>query len=123
MAYNIECTKIVRGSCFNGQHFIAGDLILDGVLDGEVECLQKATIESHGKIIGLIKARELVVKGTFNGEAYISGLIYLKRGANVKGKIHCQGMECEDDVQLEIELLSTPIIDDRIVDHIVRTAW
>jgi cytoskeletal protein CcmA (bactofilin family) len=118
-----ECTTIARGCSLKGCTFVGGDLVLDGFIEGEVECLQRLIIDSNGEINGTLKAKSLVISGKFSGEAIVSEKVYLKNGALVKGKITCSSIECEPNAELDIELNTEPLLEDYSQDQIVRTAW
>jgi cytoskeletal protein CcmA (bactofilin family) len=78
---------------------IAGNIIckgraqFDGELNGDIEC-NHLIVGSNGRVIGDIKAENVVIYGTVQGAIHCTKIV-LKSGANVTGDIYHNGIAIE----------------------------
>jgi cytoskeletal protein CcmA (bactofilin family) len=74
------------------------DLVIDGRLEGDVELPQhRLTIGPSGVLQGKIRAREIVVYGTVQGNLHASERVEIKKHAKVIGDLKAQRPVIEDE--------------------------
>jgi cytoskeletal protein CcmA (bactofilin family) len=80
-----------------GQIFSKEDLYVDGDLEGTVEALEhKLTIGPHGTVHAGVKAREVVVLGTIQGNVDATERIEIRKDARLVGDIRTARIIIED---------------------------
>jgi cytoskeletal protein CcmA (bactofilin family) len=81
----------------NGQIVSQEDLYVDGDVEGTVELIQhKLTIGPNGKVHAAIKAREVVVLGSIQGNVEASDKIEIRKDAKLVGDIKTARIIIED---------------------------
>lgn len=85
-------TVIVKGEIHSSEA-----LTIEGEVDGTIEMLEhRLTIAQNGKVRAKVKAREIEVLGSMNGQADASDKILIRRGAQFVGEIRLTGIVIED---------------------------
>jgi cytoskeletal protein CcmA (bactofilin family) len=85
-------TVTVKGEIHSGEA-----LTIEGEVDGTIEMLEhRLTIAQNGKVRAKVKAREIEVLGSMNGQADASDKILIRRGAQFVGEIRSTGIVIED---------------------------
>jgi len=80
-----------------GQIFSKEDLYVDGPVEGTVEALEnKLTIGPHGTVQAAIKAREVLVLGTIQGNVEAAERIEIRKDAKLMGDIRTARIIIED---------------------------
>jgi cytoskeletal protein CcmA (bactofilin family) len=80
-----------------GQIFSKEDLFVDGNLEGTVEAIaQKLTIGPNGAVRASVKAHNVVVLGTLEGDVEVADQIEINRDAKVVGDIRTARIRIED---------------------------
>jgi len=88
---------IGKSVMIKGQLFSREDLYLDGEMEGTVEVPDnRLTIGPHGKLQAGIKAREVVVLGSINGNVEATERIDIRKDARVVGDIKTGRIIIED---------------------------
>jgi len=72
------------------------ELYIDGDVQGSIELQHRLTIGPNGKIRATVKAREVVVHGTIQGNVQASDKIILREKASLVGDIKTAGIVIED---------------------------
>jgi cytoskeletal protein CcmA (bactofilin family) len=86
---SLEITGEIRG---------AEDLVIDGRLKGDVELPEhRLTIGPSGVLHGKVRAREIVVYGTVQGNLEASERVEIKKHAKVVGDLKAQRPVIEDE--------------------------
>ena len=81
----------------NGQIVSQEDLYVDGDVEGTVELVQhKLTIGPNGKVHAAVKAREVVVLGSIQGNVEASDKIEIRKDAKLVGDIKTARIIIED---------------------------
>lgn len=81
----------------NGQIISQEDLYVDGDVEGTIELIQhKLTIGPNGKVHSAIKAREVVVLGSIQGNVDASERIEIRKDAKLVGDIKTARIVIED---------------------------
>src|SRR5580704_3348023 len=80
-----------------GQIFSREDLTIDGEVEGTVELQEhRLTVGPNGKVVATIKAREIVVLGTVQGNIETREKIEIRKDAKVVGDIRTARIVIED---------------------------
>jgi cytoskeletal protein CcmA (bactofilin family) len=98
-------SDVVRGGAaiigksvvLKGQIYGREDLTIDGEVEGTVELQEhRLTIGPNGKVVATIKAREIVVLGTVQGNIETREKIDIRKDAKVVGDIRTARIVIED---------------------------
>jgi cytoskeletal protein CcmA (bactofilin family) len=83
--YNVLGAK----SRINGDLILAGDAIINSQIEGSIEVIGqgKLILERGSFVKGKIKAIDLEIFGTVDGEIECSGLVSIRSSAEVRGQI------------------------------------
>lgn len=88
---------IGKSVALKGQIFSREDLYVDGEVDGTVELLEhRVTIGPNGKVHATIKAREVVIAGSVQGNIEASDKIDIRKDAKLVGDIRTARIVIED---------------------------
>jgi cytoskeletal protein CcmA (bactofilin family) len=88
---------IGKSVIIKGQILSREDLYLDGEMEGTVEVPDhRLTIGPHAKLQAGIRAREIVVLGSVNGNVEASEKIDIRKDAKLTGDIKTGGIVIED---------------------------
>lgn len=88
---------IGKSVTIRGQIFSREDLTVDGEVDGSIEAQEnRLTVGPNGKLQAGIKAREIVVLGTVNGNVEASDKIDIRRDARLVGDLKTSRIVIED---------------------------
>jgi cytoskeletal protein CcmA (bactofilin family) len=80
-----------------GQIFSKEDLYVDGDIEGTVEALEnKLTIGPHGTAKAAIKAREVVLQGSIQGNVEAAEKMEIKKDARLVGDVRTARIMIED---------------------------
>jgi cytoskeletal protein CcmA (bactofilin family) len=80
-----------------GQIYSKEDLTIDGEIEGTVELQEhRLTVGTNGKVRASVKARELVVLGTVQGNVDITDKIDIRKDAKLVGDIKTARIVIED---------------------------
>jgi cytoskeletal protein CcmA (bactofilin family) len=80
-----------------GQIFSREDLTIDGEIDGSVELQEhRLTVGPNGKVQAGVKAREVVVLGTIQGNVEATDKIEIRKDARLVGDIKTVRIVIED---------------------------
>ena len=72
-------------------------LTIEGEVDGTIDMAdQRLTIAIDGKVKANVKAREIDVIGSMNGQADATEKIHIRKGAQFVGEIRSAGIVIED---------------------------
>ena len=81
----------------NGQIFSKEDLYIDGDVEGSIELQEhRLTIGPNGKVHSTVKAREVVVLGTIQGNVDASDRLEIRKDARLVGDIKTARIIIED---------------------------
>ena len=88
---------IGKSVVIKGQILSREDLTVDGEVEGSIELHEnRLTIGPHGKVHAGVKAREIVVLGTINGNVEASEKIDIRKDAKLVGDIKTSRIVIED---------------------------
>lgn len=88
---------IGKSVTIKGQIFSQEDLTIDGEMEGSVELREhRLTVGPNGRVQAGVKAREIVVLGTINGNVEASDKIDIRKDARLVGDIKTARIVIED---------------------------
>src|SRR5207237_10484983 len=80
-----------------GQIYSQEDLTIDGEMEGSIEVKEhRLTVGPNGRVQAGVKAREIVVLGTINGNVEVSDKIDIRKDARLVGDIKTARSVIED---------------------------
>ncbi len=87
-----------RSVTVRGEIFSQEDLLIDGDVEGSVEVQDhRLTLGPNGRLkAGAVKAREIVVFGTLNGNVEARDKVFIRKDASLVGDITTAGIVIED---------------------------
>jgi len=117
-SFESEPTSIRSGSAalgknvtVKGQIFAREDLTIDGEVEGTVECHEhRLTIGPNARVQASLKAREIVIQGSIQGNVDASEKIDIKKEAKLVGDIKTSRIVIEDGAYFKgsIDISKTP---------------
>jgi len=88
---------IGKAVMIKGQIFSREDLVIDGEVEGTVEAQEhRVTVGPNGKVKAGVKAREIVVLGTIQGNVEVADKIEIRKDARLVGDIKTSRIVIED---------------------------
>jgi cytoskeletal protein CcmA (bactofilin family) len=72
------------------------ELLVDGQVEGLIESESLLTVGPNGKVKANIKAREVVIYGSVNGDVEVSGKIAIREQGSLVGNIKSAGIGIDD---------------------------
>lgn len=88
---------IGKSVTIKGQIFSQEDLTIDGEMEGSIEVKEhRLTVGPNGRIQAGVKAREIIVLGTINGNVEVSDKIDIRKDARLVGDIKTARIVIED---------------------------
>ncbi|MBV9768991.1 MAG: polymer-forming cytoskeletal protein [Bryobacterales bacterium] len=72
------------------------ELYVEGDLDGKLNLTKRLTVGPNSKVNANIKAQEIIVFGTINGNVESDSRVLLRTGASIVGDIKTAGIVIED---------------------------
>jgi cytoskeletal protein CcmA (bactofilin family) len=104
---------IGKSVIIKGQIFSREDLTIDGEVEGTVELQEhRLTIGPNGKVSASVKARELVVLGTIQGNVETTDKIDIRKDAKLLGDIKTARIVIEDGAYFKgnIDIVRAPSV-------------
>ncbi len=93
----LGAATIGKAVLVKGQIFSREDLVIDGEVEGTVEVQEhRITVGPNGKVHASVKAREIVVLGTIQGNVEATEKIDIKKDARLVGDIKTARIVIED---------------------------
>jgi cytoskeletal protein CcmA (bactofilin family) len=84
-------TTRIRGEIYSEE-----ELFFDGEVEGSIEVRHLLTIGPNGQIKANVKAKELVVRGSIQGDVMATERISIMNGASIVGDVKTAGIVIED---------------------------
>ena len=76
---------------------------IQGTIDGDIEC-DSLIINNSGKVKGKVKTESMTVDGRVEGEINISGVLMIRSGGFVSGKIFYKDIQIDEGGKLSGEI-------------------
>ena len=91
-----SAASVGKSTRLKGDLYSEEELYFDGEIEGAIEVRGMLTIGPNGKVKANVKARELVVKGSINGNVEAADRISIMNGASIVGDVKTAGIVIED---------------------------
>ena len=110
MATNDNINIIGKGITIRGSLTGAGDLVVEGRVEGQVNLKNHLTIESSGVVEADIRADELTINGSASGNIDAGTKCSINQSAKVNGDIKATRVVIEDGarfrgrIEMDVEL-------------------
>ena len=91
-----DLTRIGETMRIRGQVTSREDIQMDGELDGQLESQNLFRVGGKGKVTAGVKAREVDIAGTVQGNIDAAERIVLRKGAHLIGDVRTTGIVIED---------------------------
>lgn len=92
-----SAASIGKGVKINGQIYSREDLFVDGEVEGTIELLEhKLTIGPSGKVQATVKAREVVILGSVQGNVESADKLEIRKDARLVGDLKTARIIIED---------------------------
>ena len=88
--------RICEGTKIIGTIESAGDIAIDGVVEGTINAKGKIIVENDGKVKGDLHCDSVDISGQTTGKIIAQGILTLKDNSNVNGEIIVQKLIVED---------------------------
>jgi cytoskeletal protein CcmA (bactofilin family) len=123
IAGHIADTIVGTSVELNGELTSDGDIVIDGIVKGDVKSKGEITIGSHGVVTGNIFGRGISLSGALKGNIEAKEQVQIGHSGRLHGNIDCRGIsiatgayfvgkvtmpEPSDDVVVDIEEESAP---------------
>jgi cytoskeletal protein CcmA (bactofilin family) len=86
---------LVKGTSVEGKIISEGDIRIDGVLHGSLDCKAKVVIGTTGVVDGDIICQNALIEGKFDGKLIVKEMLSLRGSAQVTGEVHTQKLVVE----------------------------
>ena len=94
-------TVIGRSMKINGEVSGAGELLVDGEVDGTILLSStRLTVRAEGRVHASVTAQDVIVLGRVEGEIRASGRVDLRDGSEVLGNIYSTRLSIEEGATL-----------------------
>ena len=97
-------THISEGAIVTGDISINSDIIIDGILKGNIHSNGKVIIGEKGAVNGDINGQEASIMGKVTGTIKVKELLILKAGSIVTGNLHTAQLQIETSAQFNGEI-------------------
>jgi cytoskeletal protein CcmA (bactofilin family) len=88
-------TLIAAGTTLKGDITSNGDIRIDGILQGNINCTAKVVIGANGVVEGDISGQQADIMGKVVGTIQVKDLLQLKGSSQVKGNLHAGKLQIE----------------------------
>ena len=86
---------IASGTTVEGDITSGGDIRIDGILNGNIQCNAKVIIGSQGQVKGDITGQQADIMGKVTGTIKVKELLQLKGSSEVNGNIYAGKLQIE----------------------------
>jgi cytoskeletal protein CcmA (bactofilin family) len=93
--------RILSGTEITGNIVSDSNLIIEGQINGNINCTGKVHIGTTGRISGNLKATNAEFEGSQEGEITIDNLLILRSTARIKGNIETLKLNIEEGAFFE----------------------
>ena len=76
-----------------------GDLVIEGVIEGDINVRGDLTIAEGGRATSTIEAGAVTLRGELDGDVTATGLVRIEAGARVRGDMHAELVALEEGAE------------------------
>ena len=86
---------LVKGTTVEGKIISEGDIRIDGIVRGSLDCKAKVVIGTTGVVDGDITCQNALIEGKFDGKLIVKEMLSLRGTAQVTGDVSTQKLVVE----------------------------
>ena len=86
---------LLKGTTVEGKIISEGDIRIDGVVRGSIDCKAKVVIGVTGVVDGDIACQNALIEGKFDGKLLVKEMLSLRGTAQVTGDVNTQKLVVE----------------------------
>ncbi|HFA49515.1 MAG TPA: polymer-forming cytoskeletal protein [Bacteroidetes bacterium] len=79
--------SLVQGTFIEGKINASSDIRIDGTIKGELKCDTKVIIGATGSVEGIVRCKNAVIEGRFEGTLVVQELLNIRETAKVTGEV------------------------------------
>jgi cytoskeletal protein CcmA (bactofilin family) len=102
-------TYVDESSQFTGTLKLTKNLVVDGAVEGEIDCAGTVTIGQTGRVNAQICAETVVIDGEIHGDIEARSEITLSKSARVYGDLMTEGIAIERGAKVEGRITIGPV--------------
>lgn len=102
-------TYVDESSEFTGTLKLTKNLVVDGTVEGEIDCAGTVTIGESGRVNAQICAESVVIDGEIHGDIEARSEITLSKTARVYGDLMTEGIAIERGAKVEGRITIGPV--------------
>ena len=76
-----------------------GDLLVEGLVDGDINVQGDLTIADGGRVTSNVEATTLTLRGELEGDVKARGLVRIEAGARLRGDVSGESLSLEDGAE------------------------
>jgi len=85
------------GVSITGDVTFGNELVIDGEVEGAIKSKGILTVGEHGRIRGEVRAGSVTIRGTVEGNVYVSDRCSLEAGATLRGDIEAPRLAVDEN--------------------------
>jgi len=101
---------IASGTTLKGDITSTGDIRIDGVLQGNINCTAKVVIGGNGVVDGDISGQQADIMGKVTGTVKVKELLQLRGGSNLTGNIYASKLQIETSANFNGQCHMNPAV-------------
>jgi cytoskeletal protein CcmA (bactofilin family) len=105
---------ILKGTQLEGDLNFASQLVVAGLIKGNIRCESMLIIERGGRVEGRVEAPVIIVHGELEGTVLASQSIEIWSGASVGGDVAARAVRVDEGAMLTANLLIAADLPDRL---------
>lgn len=92
----LEVCNIAKGTTIEGNFNAKSNIRLEGIINGNVECLGRIVLSEQAQIKGEVKCQTIICKGYVTGNVTAQSTIHLHATAIVEGDLVYQQLQIDE---------------------------
>jgi cytoskeletal protein CcmA (bactofilin family) len=92
----LEVCNIASGTTIEGNFKAQSNIRLEGVIEGDVECLGRIVLSEKAQIKGQVQCHTMLCKGKVTGDITATALIHLHNTAVITGDVYYDKLQVDE---------------------------
>ena len=92
----LEVCNIAKGTTIEGNFKAQSNIRLEGIIDGDVQCIGRIVLSEQAKIKGQVDCHTILCRGYVTGDIRAKNTIHLHATAVVEGNISYQKLQIDE---------------------------
>lgn len=104
--------QVGRDITLNGEIGACDHLVIEGTVSATIKHLQQFDILDHGQFTGSVTTDNADINGSFEGELNVTGRLWLRQNATVKGTVRYSSLQVEKGARLHgtVDMYDTQVV-------------